>query len=99
MFIWVTNVHLYVIDALAEELIDAGIMTEPEQVDDGLWEGVIDTSRVFNHDETPQFVNYGVDGTPAGLVYAGKGEACNKMMRENRECVTVHPFVSFAGTT
>ena len=42
----------------------------------------------------PQFINYGVDGTPNGLVYAGRGESCQKMIRENRECVTIHPFVS-----
>ena len=53
--------------------------------------------RIFNHDETPQFINYGVDGTPNGLVYAGRGDACQKMIRENRECVTIHPFVSFDG--
>ena len=34
---------------------------------------------------------------PNGLIYAGKGEECQKMIRENRECVTVHPFVSFSG--
>ena len=53
--------------------------------------------RIFNNDETPQFVNYGVDGTAAGLVYAGKGEQCLKMQKENRECVTIHPFVSLSG--
>ena len=31
-------------------------------------------SRIFNHDETPQFVNYGVDPKSHGLVYAGKGD-------------------------
>ena len=41
------------------------------------------------------FINYGADGTPNGLVYAGRGESCQKKIRENRECVTVHPFVSF----
>ena len=55
------------------------------------------TSRVFNNDETPQFINCGVDGTSSGLVYAGKGDQCQKMLRENRECVTIHPFVSFSG--
>ena len=54
-------------------------------------------SRIFNHDETPQFVNYGVDPTSHGLVYAGKGDECKYMIRENRECVTVHPFVSLSG--
>lgn len=45
----------------------------------------------------PQFINYGVDGTPNGLVYAGRGESCKKMKRENRECVTLHPLVSLSG--
>ena len=72
-------------------------MKDNEQIDDGIWKGKIDTSRIFNCDETPQFVNYGVDGTSTGLVYAGKGEACQKIYRENRECVTIQPFVSLAG--
>ena len=85
------------LDELAEELIDAGIMTNAEQAEHGVWKGNIDTGRIFNCDETPQFVSYGVDGTSAGLVYAGKGDSCQEMVRENRECVTVHPFVSFSG--
>ena len=42
-------------------------------------------------------MNYSVDGNASGLVYCGKGDSCQKMPRENRECVTIHPFVSFAG--
>jgi hypothetical protein len=38
-----------------------------------------------------------VDGTCTGLVYAGRGDACQKMIRENRECVTIMPFVSCSG--
>ena len=72
-------------------------MLNPEKVDEGVWTGDIDTNRIFNHDETPQFINFGVDGTPSGLVYVGKGETCKKMIRENRECVTINPFVSLAG--
>lgn len=56
-----------------------------------------ETTRVFKQDQTPQFVNYGVNGTPNGLYYAGCRESCQKMIRENRECVTIHPFVSFGG--
>ena len=85
------------LDELANELITCGICTEAVQKEHGVWEGSIDWSRIFNHDETPQFVNYGVDGTANGLVYSGKGELCQKMLRENRECVTIHPFVSLAG--
>ena len=61
---------------LADELIESGIYTEAEQVEPGVWTGNIDTSRIFNHDETPQFVNYGVDETQGGLVYCGKGQEC-----------------------
>jgi hypothetical protein len=85
------------LDSLAKELIDAGIMTNAVQDDTGIWRGDIDTSRIFNCDETPQFINYGVDGTCTGLVYAGRGDACQKMIRENRECVTIMPFVSCSG--
>ena len=46
------------IDGLAQELISAGIMTNSKQIGPGKWEGDIDTSRVYNHDETPQFLNY-----------------------------------------
>jgi len=72
-------------------------MTEQKEIEPGVWEGQINLNRVFNHDETPQFINYGVDGTANGLVFAGKGESCKRMQRENRECVTIHPMASFAG--
>ena len=94
--------HLH---TLAKELIDAGIFTNTKQVAPGVWTGQINTSRVFNHDETPQFINYGIDGTlngllyatPNGLVYAGRGESCKRMINENRECVTINPLVSVSG--
>ena len=84
------------LDALAQELIDTGIFINAKQIQPGMWTGKIDTTREHNHDETPQFINYGVDGTPNGLVYAGRGESCKKMMRENRECVTINPVVSLS---
>ena len=40
------------IDALAEELCVAGILINGNKVSTGVWEGDIDCSRVFNHDET-----------------------------------------------
>ena len=83
------------LDSLAEELIAAGIMENAEQDDKGIWRGDIDTTRIFNCDETPQFINFGVDGTCTGLVYAGRGDVCQRMYRENSECVTIQPFVSF----
>ena len=60
-------------------------------------EGNVDMTRVYNHDKTPQFVNYGVDGTPSGLCYVAKVESCKKLSQENRECVSIHPLVSFPG--
>lgn len=44
-----------------------------------------------------QLVNCGVDGTIIGLVYAGHGDSCQQMIRENRECLTIHPIASFDG--
>ena len=61
------------LDALAQELIDTGIFTNAEQIQPGVWTGKVDTTRVYNHDETPQFINTGMNGTPNGLVYAGHG--------------------------
>lgn len=88
---------LYFLDSLAEELKCCGIFTNPEKIEKGVWKGSIDTTRVFNQDETPQFINYGVDGTPSGLAFAAKGGSCKKMIRENRESVTLNPIVSLAG--
>ena len=83
---------------MAEELIACGIMKNYEKVKNGIWVGDIATERIFNHDETPQFINYGVDGTALGLVFAGKRETCKKkMIRDIRESVTINPFVSLAG--
>ncbi|XP_065675916.1 uncharacterized protein LOC136092125 [Hydra vulgaris] len=85
------------LDALADELIACRIMKNYKKIKKDVWVGDIATERVFNHDETPQFINYGVDGTTARLVYAGKGETCKKMIRENRESITINPFVSISG--
>ena len=64
------------VDALAEKLCVASILINGNKVSTGVWEGDIDCNRVFNHDETPQFINYEVDGTAQGLVYTGKGNSC-----------------------
>ena len=69
---------------LHDECVAAGIHKD----------GKYDLGRMFNHDETPQFINYGVDGSAAGLVFAGKGDECKKALSENRECVTIDPFVN-----
>ena len=85
-----------ILNKLAEELIKTKIFIDLIQLEIGTRSG-FDTTRVYNHDETPQFVNYEVDGTPNGLVYAGWVKSCQKIIQENRECITIHPFVSFAG--
>ena len=85
------------INELAEELMKADIFKDATMQKSGVWSGEIDASRIYNHDETPQFIQYGIDGTPSGLYYAGKGETCQKLIKENRECVTIQPFVSFDG--
>ena len=51
----------------------------------------------FEHDETPQFINYDVDGTPKGLVFSGRSDRCNKMIHENRECVTIDLYTTSDG--
>ena len=66
---------IFFTDSLAEELIACGIMTNYEKLGNGIWDGDIDTSRVFNFDETLQFINYGVDATQSGRVYAARGES------------------------
>ncbi|XP_065652733.1 uncharacterized protein LOC136080032 [Hydra vulgaris] len=65
----------------------------------GVWKDDIDTRRIFNFDKTPQFINYGVDGTNTGLAYAAHWEPCRKMIRKNRESITICPVVSLAGET
>ena len=87
------------LDDLARELISAGIFTDAKQEAPGKWTGKIDTTRIFNHDETPQFINFGVDGTSSGKVFGsvGKNETCQRLTKENRECPTVHPIVSCDG--
>ena len=44
-----------------------------------------------------QFLNYWVSGHANNLVYCARGEASKQALDENREGVSVHPFVSFAG--
>ena len=44
------------LDALADELQQVDIFRNAVQVEPGVWDGNIDISRIYNHDETPQFV-------------------------------------------
>ena len=85
------------IDDLAKELIDTGIAKNLKQVQPGEWKGDIDVSRIWAHDETPQFISYTSSGKSRTLVLGCKGEDCAKLIKENRDCVTVQPFSSFQG--
>ena len=86
------------LDELAEELISLGIFENAKKISPGVWHGDLDTSRIFNHDEMPQFIDYGVSSSGSrGLVYAAKGEECKRYRDENRKCVTIEPYVSLAG--
>ena len=58
------------IDDLARECIACNIFTNAEQQEPGVWTGDVDLSRIENHDEMLQFINFGVDGRAHSLVYA-----------------------------
>ena len=47
-----------IVDALAVELVEAGIMTKANKLESGIWTGKIDTTRIFNHN----------DGTPSSSI-------------------------------
>jgi len=68
-----------------------------KQIEPGKWKGDIDTTRIWAHDETPQFIRYSNSGKSRELVFGGKGEDCTKLINENRDYVTVQPFSSFQG--
>ena len=84
------------LEELAAELIANGIMREAQQISPGEWHGVIDTSRVFNIDETPQAIHFGENGSPE-IAYCPRGEVCTELVKENREFVTVTPVISLGG--
>ena len=56
------------------------IMKNYEKLSDGVWVGDICTERIFNYDENPQFINYGIDHSALALRYVGRGETCKKMI-------------------
>lgn len=85
------------IDGLADELMRCGILENGTKNASGVWTGVIDPTRIYNHDETPQFINYGVDGSANNMFYSGKGERCTAAKTENRECVTIAPMICLTG--
>ena len=76
------------IDELAEELIEAKIATEMVKVEPGKWKAKIDTSKIWAHDETPQFVSFNNSGKSRSLVFGAKGEDCSKLIKENRDFIT-----------
>ena len=48
-----------------------------KQIEPGVWTGSIDTSHIFNLDEMPQFIDYGVSSSATQtLPYCGRGENC-----------------------
>ena len=62
----------------------SNIFIDASQLETDVWQGDIDKTGVYNYDETPQFVNHGVDGTPNGLTYVGRRESCERMIRETK---------------
>ena len=52
------------LDQLAALLIETGIAPSLRQKDPGVWVGSIDTSRMWAHNETPQFINFNSSGQP-----------------------------------
>ena len=85
------------IDEIAELMIELGIAPELKKQEPGIWNGAIDLTRIWAHDETPQFINFSSTGQSKKKIYAGSGHDCSIMTKENRESVTVHPFSNFAG--
>jgi len=76
------------LDGLAAELKAVGIMDE-----DGF---IVFPERIFNADETPQFMNYG--SSPRTATCTGeKGGAITKYTEEARVSVTLTPFISLDG--
>ena len=85
------------LDNLAVHLIEVGIAPGLVKEAPGVWKGNIDLRRIWAHDETPQFINYGTSGACKKKIYAGSSHDCNEITKENRESVTVQPFSNFAG--
>ena len=50
------------LDQLAALLIETGIAPTLRQKSPGVWVGSIDTSRMWAHDESPQFINLNSSG-------------------------------------
>lgn len=85
------------LDSLAGELIAAGIFADPIRIEPGVWDGTIDTSRIYNHVESHQLVRCGQDGTEPEFFHCERGKEYEKDLSESQDCVTIHPFVSLDG--
>ena len=85
------------LDDLADHLIEVGIAPDLVKEAPGVWKGKVDLTRIWAHDETPQFINFGATGASKSKIYAGSGHDCNEISKENHESVTVQPFSNFAG--
>ena len=85
------------LNELAKLLIEVGIAPDLKQKSPGIWEGEVDVSRIWAHDETPQFINFNASGQSKKKIFAGSGDDCAELAKENRESVTVQPFSNFAG--
>ena len=46
------------LDELARLLVEVGITPELKRSAPGVWKGSIDLTRIWAHDETPQFINF-----------------------------------------
>jgi len=81
------------LDELAKLLIEVGIAPDLKQKSPGIWEGEVDVSKIWAHDETPQFINFNASGqSKKNLIYAGSGDDCAELAKENHESVTVQPY-------
>ena len=85
------------LDEFAKPLIEVGIAPDLKQSSPGIWEGEVDVSRIWAHDETPQFINFNASGQSKKKIFAGSGDDCAELAKENRESVTVQPYSNFAG--
>ena len=85
------------LDGFPNEINQAGIGTLTYEAP-GVWTGKIDdTRRIIFHDETPQMLNHGPNVFSRAKVFGTKGEPANKLLKVNRDCITVQPFSNLAG--
>ena len=83
------------LDQLAALLTETGIAPTLRKKSPGVRVGSIDTSRMWDHDETPQFINFKSSGQSEKKIFAGTSHDCSKLSKENRESITIQPFSNF----